>query len=47
MGSSRQEHWSGLPGPPDQGLNLSLLRLLSWQEGPLALMEQLGELSIS
>ena len=47
MGSSRQEHWSGLPGPPDQGLNLSLLRLLSWQEGSLALMEQLGELSIS
>ena len=42
MGFSRQEHWSGLPGPCHakiqgifltQGLNLRLLCLLHWQTG--------------
>ena len=32
MGFSRQEYWSGLPGP---GLNLSLLCLLHWEVGSL------------
>ena len=38
MGFSRQECWSGWPGPPlgiflIQGLNLSLSRILLWQVG--------------
>ena len=42
MGSSRQEHWSRLPCPPQrifstQGLNLCLLWLLHWQMGSLPL----------
>ena len=43
LGFSRQEDWSGLPRPPDQGifptqgLNPCLLRLPHWQAGSLAL----------
>ena len=43
MGSSRQEHCSGLPCPPPghlptQGWNLHLLCLLHWQVGSLPLV---------
>ena len=36
MGFSRQEHWSGLPGP-SQGSDLHLSHLLHWQVGSLPL----------
>ena len=43
LGFSRQEYWSGLPGPPQgifptQGLNSCLLCLLHWQAGSLPLV---------
>ena len=44
MGSSRQEHWSGLPCPPrgdifpTRGSNLCLLSLLHWQAHSLPLL---------
>ena len=41
LGFSRQEYWSGLPGPPQgivltQGLNPGLLCLLHWQADSLS-----------
>ena len=51
MEFSRQEYWSGLPGPPpgdlpDQGLNPCLLGLRHWQAGSLPLVPP-GEPRIS
>ena len=43
VGFSRQEYWSGLPGPPpgdllDPGIKPESLSLLHWQVGSLALV---------